>query len=353
MLLTALAGYAIASLHLTPAKSAGVIRFVVAGDDRVEMSVKGEDRPTDNYDAGFNEGVLGPLWDAIFKEPGLNFVVFTGDLVSGETSPNAPANRQVKSKLEGQLKAWTEFLMKHQPTQIIPVFPVRGNHETIVQNRNRADANEAWAAFFKDLMVQEKVENPPTDPFNYAIRSYPNVLMLGLDTFKDKQEYTVDNAWVKQQLQDNAPKHVFPFLHSMCFYAGNHKDYVGGKPPVVTEADAKKNRNEFMELLRGVNCQYLFAGHDHFLSVVDATKPDWGKYSIRQVVGGTAGAPFVKVKEIPAMEDGYTLSNPVALNKTYGYVLVEVDGDKVTVTFKALEADGGYAQRIDLTKRTG
>ncbi len=337
---------ALVSLAIANHQPADHVRFVVMGDDRVEMSTNGPDRATDNYDTGINEGVLAPMWDAVFKEPGLNFVVFTGDLVSGESRANTPANRLVRNKLEVQLAGWTKLLMAHQPSTPIPVYPVRGNHEIGVQGRTRDDANKAWDTFFKDLMEKEKIAHPPTSSFSYAIRDYPGVLMLGIDTFSQGKEFQIDNEWVKSEIGIAPTKHVFPFLHSMCFFAGNHTDYVGGKAGATPAETMVGNRNAFLDVLKGANSKYIFAGHDHFLTVVDAK---WDGYTVRQVVGGTAGAPFVKIKPIPAMEDKFALTNPVAVENTYGYVVVDVDGDKVTVTFKSFDPATGATTAKDIS----
>jgi hypothetical protein len=108
--------------------------------------------------------------------------------------------------------------------------------------------------------------------------------------------------------------------------AGRHTD----DDTLAADAPA---RNLFWQSLVKAGALY-FCGHDHFydrMSVV-RTGPNLGR-EVFQITAGTAGAPFYTGGE-HAGSALWTLRRDAHFESVYGYILVEVDGEKATITFK-------------------
>ena len=63
---------------------------------------------------------------------------------------------------------------------------------------------------------------------------------------------------------------------------------------------------------------------------------------VHQIVAGTAGAPFYKMGDYSGNNAGWNLKRLKHIDNTYGYLVVEIDGKKATVTFKGRTAAGRY-----------
>jgi hypothetical protein len=110
------------------------------------------------------------------------------------------------------------------------------------------------------------------------------------------------------------------------FMAGLYND------DATLAADASA-RNLFWQSLVKAKALY-FCGHDHFydrMSVVRRTSPPGPE--MFQITAGTAGAPFHTGAEY-AGSDLWKLQRAAHFENVYGYMLIEVDGDKATIAFK-------------------
>jgi hypothetical protein len=83
-----------------------------------------------------------------------------------------------------------------------------------------------------------------------------------------------------------------------------------------------------------------FAGHDHFYDHMAVTGPDVDE--IHQFVAGTAGAPLYKAKDYSGKNGPFRLSRVKLISDAYGYLVVEVEGRKATITFKGLNSSGKF-----------
>jgi hypothetical protein len=291
------------------------VRFIVLGDDRLRFP-GAEGGLRNGYDvatSGINEGVFGQmLYDAFNRKP--DFMLVTGDLISGEseTIPGLP-------DLNGELAAWICFMKAHNAGNV-PVFPIRGNHEL-----RGKDPTGAWKQI-ADMTAEygKSMDGYQTDGFSLGF-NFKNVTILGMDCYTAGKN-VADIDWAKNNVLNHKQAHVFEFSHPMCFFTGGHEDHL-----------TKTNRDDFLNMLVDAGCRAFFAGHDHLYDRVKVSRADgrWNGASIVQYVAGTAGAPFYVGKPLPESdkaEDGttYKLTRKKSdhVEMTFGYLIVDVDGDK-------------------------
>ena len=160
-----------------------------------------------------------------------------------------------------------------------------------------------------------------------------NCLFLGLDEFKSKQ-VGINQDWLDKTLAAPHPQHIFAFAHKMAFRSGHHDDGFETDPPA---------RDKFMNSLSGAGARMVFFGHDHLYDRRSAKLADWpDSKSIHQVVVGTAGAPFVKGSDEMGDIGNWQVTKLGHVEGKLGYCVVDVDGPKVTMTFKAETSPGVF-----------
>ena len=294
------------------------VRFIVVGDDRLRFPGEGGLRNGyDNEKSGIDEGVFGPMMaDAFRRRP--DFVLVTGDLVSGESK-----DLKKLPDMKGELDAWLKFIKARNPRNV-PIFPVRGNHETKTK-----DPEKSWKGVAKaTAKYADKVNKFKTDGFNLGF-NFRNVTIVGLDCYRVDKNFA-ETEWAKEVLKDRK-QFVFAFSHPMLFFTGGHDDHISGH-----------NRDELLDLLMKNGCNAFFAGHDHLYDYARVSREDdrWKGRTLDQYVAGTSGAPFYQGAALPKTdkdEDGgvYKLARLQHVENTFGYLIVDVDanGYKVTPVF--------------------
>jgi hypothetical protein len=149
----------------------------------------------------------------------------------------------------------------------------------------------------------------------------PNALFLGLDEYVTP--HRVNQVWVDAQLAENTNPHVFAFGHEPAFKV-SHSDCLDDYPA---------DRDAFWESLEWAGGRTYFCGHDHFYDharVDDDGDPD---NDVHQYVVGTAGAPLYSWSgNYDGNNSYYTVEN-VYQARAYGYVLGEIEGLDVTLTW--------------------
>ena len=288
------------------------VRFIVTGDDRWNTKA-----PRPGLDEnGVNVTGMSRLAKAIIAEKP-EALLFNGDLVGGGATDEEETS---------QFDTWFKVM---QPVYDagIKVLAARGNHEM-----HCPGAKAVWLKAFSGSHA-----NPMTGPageegMTYA---YPlkNCLFVSLDQFQTNT-LGINQAWLDTTLKASHPKHVFAFAHKMAFFSGNHDD------GMWTVSDA---RDKMMQSLKDAGARTVFFGHDHLYDHVAAKMTGWSDdETIHQFVVGTAGAPFVKGKAIIPDKANWTINRVAHVEQKLGYCVVDVDGDKVTVTFKAESAPGVF-----------
>ena len=160
-----------------------------------------------------------------------------------------------------------------------------------------------------------------------------NCLFIALDEFQGK-DATVNQAWLDKVLHGPHPLHIFAFAHKMAFFSGNHTDGMW---------TAAASRDTFIKRLADAGARTVFFGHDHLYDHLSAKMADWpDSKAIHQFVIGTAGAPFVKGKQITDGDNDWKVTRLGHVEQKLGYCVVDVDGPKVTVVFKAEKEPGVF-----------
>jgi hypothetical protein len=281
-----------------PPQNGAIVRFVVAGDSRGDNN-------------GINATILSEIVQATVKE-GAKFILMPGDEVSGSSTA---------STFQSQL---TTFRNTMQPLYDagIGVYPVRGNHD--------ASSKTVWDAVFSGAYALPG--NGPSGERNVTYSfTYGDILVIGLDEYINGGR--VNQAWLNAQLAANTRSHVFVFGHLPAFSV-YHPD---------TLASHAAERNTFWSSLAAAGVRIYFAGHDHLFNHARLDDGDGNPDNdVHQFVVGTAGAPLYTWNGAYGGNNGSWTPQRVYYDNDYGYALVEVDGPKVTVTWKQRVSAGVY-----------
>jgi hypothetical protein len=288
---------------LAASATAQTHRFIAVGDSR-------------GSDNGVNSSILTEIAQAIIDE-NAEFVVFPGDLVTGSTD---------QATLTAQLTTWRDHL---QPVYDagIGVYPCRGNHDD--------DYKASWDAVFSGPHALPT--NGPAGEGNITYSfTHGTIFVAAMDLYVSG--HRVNQAWLDQQFAANTRPHVFVFTHEPAFKV-LHPD---------TLDDYPVKRNTFWDSLKAAGGRTYFCGHDHFY---DHLRADDGNGDpdddLHQYLVGTAGAPLY---DDGAYDGNNGTWSPVRVHheKRYGYVLVEIDGLGVTLTWKRRLAPGIFQAGVDI-----
>lgn len=198
----------------------------------------------------------------------------------------------------------------------IPVYPALGNHDL-----------DGFASFCETFGPWPIGTNDPT----YTV-THSNVLVLVLNAFYPNPAYTVNVPWLEAVLTTNKLSHVFAVSHPPAFKL-QHFDCLGQNPGP---------RDVFWNLLTQAGCRAYFCGHDHFY---DHTRIDDGDGNpdndIHQFIAGTGGSGFYPDSFYNG-ENGRWQPVRILHEQNYGYLLIDVEGAKATITWKRRAAPGVY-----------
>ena len=301
------------ALLISPIASAQKWTFVVAGDGRATgmASTRKEDR------GGVNYVITKEIADAVIKEKA-KFLAWTGDLVYGYAKDPAIFERQ--------LVLWRS-IMQPLYDKHIKVLPCRGNHDA-----GSTDAEKIWNRVFSGPYALP--HNGPASEKNLSwFYRESDVLFVGRDQYQVVAE-TIDQSWFDKVLKENPAPFVFAMGHEPAFMDGAHKDTLDAHP---------EKRDVFWESLINAGSRIYFCGHDHLYDHMKVVKagPNPGP-EMHQLVAGTAGAPFYTEGAYNGKNTGWKLERVKHIDKTYGYLLVTIDGKRATVEFKGRTAPGVY-----------
>ncbi|MCB8932368.1 MAG: metallophosphoesterase [Fimbriimonadaceae bacterium] len=286
--------------------------FVVAGDGRADTRTE---RPEDKD--GINVVIGSEIAQAVLAEKA-KFLVWTGDLVSGYVKDPAEA--------ESQLRAWVR-MMKPVYDAKIPVLPCRGNHDA-----GDVDSAAIWNKVFSGERALP-MNGPAAEKGLTYYYGKGDVLMIALDQYGARKE-EIEQPWLDGVLARYRKPFIFAFSHEPAFMDGAHKDTMDANPVA---------RDRFWNSLIDAGSRVYFGGHDHLYDhmtiVREGSQPG---PVLHQVTAGTAGAPFYKKGDYTGKNEGWKLTRVKNITDTYGYVLVTIDGNTATVTFKGRVAPGKY-----------
>jgi len=265
---------------------------------------------------GINKLILSEEVAATIKEKA-KFILYNGDLVLGYTTEDG---------FRSQLQDWIKIMQPLYDAGI-HVYPVRGNHDAFSKG-----AVKVWNEIFSGPYALP--QNGPAGERNmtFAARE-SNALILGVDQF-GTHEHAVNQAWVNRLIAANKLPLIFVLGHEMAFKAGHHDDNLDNNVAA---------RDTFILSLANAGCRVYFAGHDHFYDHMEIKDPvNHPGFDLHQLVVGTAGAPFYKGDAYDGHNGSWQLTHVTHIEDTFGYVLVEVNGRKVTLTWKGRVSPGVY-----------
>ena len=309
------AAIALSSSSYTAPKTAPAFKkwcFVVAGDGRSDNPGK----RTEDKD-GVNALITGEMAQAVLDEKA-KFLMWTGDLVHGyEKDPAA---------FEKQLLAW-RGIMAPLYDKHIPVLACRGNHDA-----SSTEAERVWDSVFTGSYAMP--QNGPATEKNLSFYvEEQNVLAIGLDQYKTGVEQ-VNQPWLDDVLAKHKKPFIFAMGHEPAFMDGRHADTMDSAPNA---------RDIFWKSLINAGARVFFCGHDHLYDHMTVTQTGTNPGPVmHQFVAGTSGAPFYNAGPYSGNNTIWSLKREKSITKTYGYMLVEIDGKKATITFKGRVSPGHY-----------
>jgi len=256
------------------------------------------------YTTGVNEYILGEIVNQGIENE-VDLMLFPGDLVGG-TEPYGQGAFLV------QLTNWRNVVQPALDAGI-EIYPIRGNHDY-----DPDDSIEVWRDVFVDDYALP--DNGPDDEkyLTYSVK-HKNALLVCFDQYI--HSHRINQDWFDDQLAANKNVHIFAIGHEQAFKA-RHSSCMDDYP---------EKRDAFWQSLEDAGARVYFAGHDHFFNHARVDDDGDPNNDIHQYIVGTAGAPLYSWE---GLYDGdntaYTLEN-IHHARAYGYLLVEVQGLKVTI----------------------
>lgn len=273
-------------------------RFAVTDDSRAVAS--------DNNSEGVAANTLRILVKDI-KNQSVDFVIFPGDMVTGETNNT--------SRLNEMMDSWNA-IVKLPYDDGIPIYTVRGNHEynpLAKGAKNPADpSNGAYLRHFTLPLIATSIDGGFTYTFTHK-----NARFFGFDQYINRQSsfnntlYTphsnkgqMMNSWVTAQINNSTSSLNFAFAHEPLFPSKSHPDDMANDP---------ESRDALVEALSNHHGAY-FCGHDHMY--LRGTISNGRGQIVPELVIGTAGGG--NYNYAPFNVTGYTGPNTFTVDKNYG-----------------------------------
>jgi hypothetical protein len=304
------------------------LRIVVAGDGRADYPWN-PPRPSDNE--GMNEVVTKAVAKAASDENAA-ILLWTGDVVN--------VNDTNADTLKNGLEKWRGIM---EPLYSkVKIWPVRGNHEVyryLCKDSNDGEPIPNAAGVWRDVFSGRFAlpSNGPKGEEGLTFYSTEgSALIIGLDEYPGpdpdplRRKHLVNQKWLDRVLKQNRKPFTFVYGHEAAFMAGRHKD----DDTLAADVSA---RNLFWQSLVHAKALY-FCGHDHFYDRMSVVRngPTPGR-EVFQITAGTAGAPAYTAGQY-AGSTLWKLQPAKHFDNVYGFILIEVDGNNTTITFKGAAA---------------
>lgn len=254
-----------------------------------------------------------------------DFLIFTGDLISGYTTS--------EDDFRAQLKSWKRLMGK--AGRYIPIYTGMGNHESLLDNfadgtsidkKGDKSASVVFASEFLNPDNGPDPEAPGLPPYRGAVWSFDyagsHFVQLNSDYWYSSNPEKLGGNYFGRLLDGQLNwfeadmkaararnlKHIFVFVHQPPFPNGGHTQdalWGGGK-----DADAVAVRDRFWKIVTDYGALGVFSGHEHNYSrtlvepgtpahtdgtpIKDLKKAAWA------IIQGAAGAPFyLRDKTVP------------------------------------------------------
>jgi autotransporter-associated beta strand protein len=313
-----LAILAVALLFLFSLAEAAPWSFAVIGDQRDA-----------NGTAGVNAPVIQAMAQDIAQNRGVSLVLCGGDQIHGHHS-------STEASLPTMYENWRNAM-----ALILDIsYPVRGNHETY------GEKSTPYYPYYWDICIAKMLtqipRNGPAEEKGMTFSfSNQNAFFIGVDEFMPDYEYRLNQNWLDQQLAANILPHVFVY---------GHLPAVAVTEDLSSMAYYPINRDAFWESLGEGGCQVYLCGHSHLYNRATITITDvYGKTTppITQLVVGGGGGPLESWdgdyfpyqphggQPKPPLPEAVTATLGNHLEWQFGYAVVTVDGNQVSITYYA------------------
>lgn len=259
-------------------------RFAVIGDTR------------DDSEDGINVKIMKAILDKI-KLEGVDFILVTGDMITGSSKSAAHISR---------LKKWKGVIERYE----IPFYISMGNHEV----ESEMSENIARSVF-------EMPQNGPEGLKELAYSfDYKNAHFIAIDTAMFSSFHSIGQAqlnWLKWDLEKNNKSIIFIFGHDPAYPVYNHRGSSLDKYAV--------QRDELWGVFKQNRVSAYFCGHEHLYnrSVYDG---------IYQIITGGGGAYISASKE----QGGFN-----------NFVIVDIkDNNEIEATVKDIDGSARDTLKI-------
>jgi Calcineurin-like phosphoesterase len=297
----------------------GEWKFAVSDDSRASGGA-----------AAKNNGVSVVVMSAIAKDiaaQGVDFVLFPGDMVTGETNDSVA--------LDSMLKTWKSVMAPVYDAGI-PVYVTRGNHEYNPGANGAANpvdpSKGPFLAEFSSLP-----QNGPSGEqgFTWSL-THKNAKIIGFDQYIGRSASYNNglyapgsnhgqamNPWVVDEITKSRKDVNFVIAHEQMWPSISHSDCLANDPD---------SRDALVHALGTHHGVYL-AGHDHMYVRGYMTNDAGDK--VPSFVVGTGGGGNYDYTPFDAVKAGYTGTDRYVVEKTlsssanptFGYLLVTVHAD--------------------------
>lgn len=215
---------------------------------------------------------------------------------------------------------------KYMDPLLSVTYGVVGNHDRSIDDK----ADKIW---------WDEFDFPVSSPDGYDKMAYSfnfgNSHFVVLDTEKPKEHNISDEQldWLDYDLSNNDKENTFVFFHEPAYPVSSKKgDALDANP---------ENRERLWIILDSHNVRAVFNGHEQIFSrrLIDSNVFPKARNSIYQFIVGNTDAPVEKVQDNGTAE--YTYSG-------HHYVIVDVDGDNITVNLYA--TNGKFIDSFNFSK---
>jgi autotransporter-associated beta strand protein len=295
------------------------------------FAVFGDQRDA-NGAVGINTAVVESMAKDIYQNRRVSLVLCGGDQIHGHSGAR-------EAPLPTAYQNWRTAMAR-----ILNIsYPVRGNHET------KGEISTPYYPYYWDTCIaQVLTQIPQNGPDGEKGMTYSfanqNALFVGVDQFMPDYEYRLNQPWLDQQLAANILPHVFVYGHLPAVAV----DY-----DLTSMAYYPLQRDAFWESLGNGGCRVYLTGHSHLYNRATVTVTDVnGKTTppITQLIAGGGGGPLGPWdpqkyysyqphggQPPPPPPESVTATLDNHLENKYGYAVVTVDGNQVTITCYAGE----------------
>ncbi|MGA2404533.1 MAG: metallophosphoesterase family protein [Syntrophobacteraceae bacterium] len=225
-------------------------------------------------------------------------------------------------------------------------YPVRGNHE-ICGERSVPYYPYYWRKCVVQLLPQIPQNGPSGEKgMTYSLTKQA-AFFAGMDEFIPGNENRVNQGWLDQQLSANILPLVFVY---------GHEPAVALDPVLPNMSYYPLDRDAFWEILSEAGARVYFCGHHHLYNRATVTITDVNGQTtnpITQLVVGGGGAPYEPWngnyypylagggQPEPTSPEWVTTTMNNHLESQYGYSIVTVNGNQVSVAYYAGRPAGG------------